>query len=70
MMKPELAETNEPDVDVKIRLAQIAADIKAGAKPSKFAKEIDRLLGTELPVRNRKVEATWQADYDNRPKGE
>lgn len=57
----------DDEVDIKNRLAEIAAAIKAGAKPAKFAKEIDRLLGTELPVRNRKAEATWQANYDSRP---
>lgn len=50
-------------VDVKQRLAEIAAAIKAGASPKKFEKEIDRLIGTELEERDPDVEERWEKSY-------
>jgi hypothetical protein len=46
--------------NVKKRLDEIAAAIKAGANPEKFSAEMDRLLGTEMTERDHVAEATWE----------
>jgi hypothetical protein len=50
------------------RLAEIAAEIKKGANPRKFDKEIDQLLGTEMEERDPLVEAHWEESYRNKEK--
>ncbi len=50
-------------LDVKKRLEEIAAAIKAGANPKKFDKEMDALLGTEMEERDRDVEERWENAY-------
>ncbi len=50
-------------VDVRQRLAEIAAAIKAGANPKKFEKEMDQLLGTEMEERDRDTEERWEKSY-------
>ena len=54
------------ETNVKARLDQIAAQLKAGAKPEKFQAELDRLLGTALEERDSLAEAVWEDDYRNR----
>jgi hypothetical protein len=49
--------------DVKKRLEEIAAAIAAGADPKKFDKEMDQLLGTELPERDAEAEERWENSY-------
>lgn len=51
------------------RLNEIAEAIKAGAKPEKFQKELDKLLGTEMEERDPTEEAHWEEDYRNRDIG-
>lgn len=50
------------------RLKQIAAEIKAGASPRSFDKEIDKILGTEMEERDPLVEAHWEESYRNKEK--
>jgi hypothetical protein len=51
-------------IDVRKRLEEIAAAIRAGAPQSRFQKEMDRLLGTEMEDRDHEAEAKWQTEYD------
>ncbi len=45
------------------RLAEIAKAIAAGASPESFKKEMDTLLGTEMPARDHAKEAKWEEAY-------
>ncbi len=50
--------------DVKKRLDEIAAAIKAGADPKKFEKEVDRLIGIPPELeRDEEAEARWENEY-------
>jgi len=51
--------------DVRKRLDEIGRLIKAGAKPSTFEKELNRLLGTELEERDPDAEERWENLYRN-----
>lgn len=55
-----MSQTNDP---IQNRLKEIAAAIAAGTPASKFDKELNKLLGTEMAPRNRKAEAAWEAAY-------
>jgi hypothetical protein len=60
-----------PSVDVKARLDEIAAAIRRGAPASRYQKEMDRLLGTEMEERDEMTEAAWEESYRNQgPIGE
>lgn len=54
-----------PAADPKKRLQEIAEEIKAGANPESFAKEMDRLLDTEMAARDEEAEAVWEESYRN-----
>lgn len=56
----------KPILDVKDRLEEIAAAIRAGAPAARFQKEMDRLLGTEMEERDAFAEAAWEDAYRNR----
>jgi len=47
----------------KKRLDEIAAAIKAGARPESFKAELDRLLGTVLSERDEEIEIAWESNY-------
>lgn len=53
-------------VDTSKRLEEIAAAIKGGAKAESFSAEMDRLLGTGVPERDRDVEGAWEQSYRRR----
>ena len=53
-------------ISIQTRLDEIAAAIKDGANPSKFQKEMDRLLDTEMEERDPVAEATWEETYRNK----
>ncbi len=55
--------------DVKKRLDEIARAIAGGADPSKFEKEMDALLGTEMEERDHEAEATWEDSYRETSRG-
>jgi hypothetical protein len=46
--------------EIKNRLDQIALDIKNGANPKDYQKEIDILLGTEMSDRSAEAEAVYE----------
>jgi hypothetical protein len=47
------------------RLDEIGRLIAAGAKPSSFEKELNKLLDTEMEPRDFDEEARWEEDYRN-----
>jgi hypothetical protein len=51
-------------IDVKKRLEEIAAAIKAGAPAKKFEKEVDRLIGIPPELeRDEDAERKWENEY-------
>jgi hypothetical protein len=51
--------------DIKKRLAEIAAAMERGEPRKKFEKELDKLLGTEMPERDEDAEEKWESEYRN-----
>ena len=52
---------NLDEIQIKIRLNEIAILIKSGHKPEKYQNELDLLLGTQLSDRNLEAESTYEA---------
>lgn len=65
--KPPAAPCRTRTFDAKTRLEEIAEEIRGGADPESFIKEMDKLLGTEMPPRRRDVEECWEQEYRQEP---